>query len=133
MKKRSIALLGILTIFVVMLAGCGGRAISFSWFAVGESHSSGVSSLAISAQSVNGHASRNVTFTPDNLAALHAKNTNSSGKVLLVLKQGDTEKVFDISKDFDGKIDTSAFKEGEINLRLNFENAENMNVYLSWE
>jgi len=132
MKKRFFALIGIFTLLSIILAGCGGNYMSYSWSVTGESHTLGDNNWTITASTVNGHASRNVNLTSDNLTALHVKNTNSNGKVSLALTQGNAEKTFDVSGTFDGNIDASSFTPGKITIRLNFENAKTVDVAVNW-
>jgi len=130
MLKR-ITALGLLLILAVTLIGCG-TAVSYSWVATTVSSNAKVDSWTISAKSIDGHASRNIDMTSEKLAALHAENTSSDGGVFLVMTQGDTEKTFDLSGEFNGSIDTSAFEPGRVKLRLNFEKAKDVKVYINW-
>ena len=132
MKKRLVTLLGISAIILFALTGCVGNSMSFAWSIIGGSHTEGNNSWTITANTVNGHASRKINFSADNLAALHVKNTNSEGKVSITLTQGNTEKTFDVSGTFDGSIDTSAFAPGKITIRLDFESAKTVDVAVNW-
>jgi len=87
----------------------------------------------ISAKTINGHVSQTIDFSSDDLAALHVKNTNSDGKVSLVLTEGIATKTFDVTGTYDGSIDTSAFTPGKITIRLNLENAKNIDVSVNWK
>ena len=114
MKKRLIAL-GVLAALVFVLAGCvGSPSMSSAWSGTGISRNTLVDSWTISAKTLNGHATRNEDLNADHLAALHANNTNSGGKVSLILTQGDIEKTFDITGEFDEGIDASDFAPGRI-------------------
>lgn len=136
MKKRFIVI-GV----VVMLVIAAIVAVALIW--EGVVVKSGFSSNAISyvkndtwitsASSVNGHYKVNKTFDYGNLAAFNANSTNSGGKVFLKLIQGKVEKSIDITGEFNDKIDMSEFEPGRIWLRLEFENAKDLNISVSWK
>ena len=128
MKKRLIAILGILAI-VIMMAGC----VSSSLSGVMMTKNLRSGHWKISANTVSGHISQTADFSAKDLAALYVKNTNSSGAVSLVLIQGDVSKTFDVSEAFDDNIDTSAFTAGKITIRLNLDSAKNLNVTVKWK
>jgi len=85
------------------------------------------------ASKFNGHCRVDKTFDSDNLAAFYVNSTNSSGKVFLIIIQGDVEKTIEITGEFNDKIDMSEFEPGRIRLRLEFEHAEDLNVSVSWK
>jgi hypothetical protein len=131
MKKR-LTTFGVLVLLAVVLVGCA-NVVTNAWSYTGMSKNDAKDdSWAISAKTVDGYASRSLDLNAANLAALHVDNTNSEGKVFLVLTQGDTEKTFDISGKFNGEIDTSAFEPGKIKLRLNFEKVKDLDLYVKW-
>lgn len=86
-----------------------------------------------SASKINGYCKVDKTFNSDNLAAFCVSSTNSDGKVFLKLIQGDVEKTIEITGEFNDKIDMSEFKSGRIRLRLEFEEAEDIDISISWK
>ncbi len=132
MKKRLVICVGILALLTVILAGCGGMTMSSSWSHTGLSHTEEENSWEITASKVNGHTSRSQEFSADNLAALHVQNTNGAGNVSVLLTQGDTEKTVDVTGEFNESIDMAGFEAGSLTLRLNFENAEDVSIMITW-
>lgn len=86
-----------------------------------------------SASKINGYCRVDKTFNSDNLAAFRVDGTNSGGKVFLTLIQGDVEKTIEITGEFNDEIDMSECKPGRIRLRLEFENAEDIDISVSWK
>ena len=80
----------------------------------------------------NGTSRIDYTFTSANLEAMTVKSTNSDGNIFLTLTQGEREKTFDITGEFIQNIDISDFEPGRIRLRLNFQNARNIDTLISW-
>jgi hypothetical protein len=80
----------------------------------------------------NGHSRVDYTFSADDLASMRVDSTNSAGRISLVITQGDVERTIDISGEYSGDIDMSAFKPGRLRLLLNYENAEEVDVVVSW-
>ncbi|MDR2956909.1 MAG: hypothetical protein LBU61_01840 [Coriobacteriales bacterium] len=134
MRKRIITcgLLIVSIVLVIALIGCSDKAMSYSWSTTGESHDVQADSWTILAKTVDGHASRNVEMSSDNLKAIHIENTNTVGSVFLVVTQGKTEETYTITGPFSGGIDTSMFSPGKLTLRVNFEKAENVSLVITW-
>ncbi len=132
MKKRIALFAGMVALLIVILTGCGGMAVSSSWSYSGLKHTVEENSWEISASRVNGNASRNIEFSADNLAALHAENTNGAGNISILLTQGDTKKTVDVSGDFNDDIDMSDFEPGKVRLRLEFKNTEGVSISVTW-
>jgi len=128
MKKRLFALLGVLLVLTVALTGC----TVFSGSAAGRLSITKAASWTITASSVNGHESRKVNMSADNLAALKVVSTNNEGTVSLVITEGDNTRTVDISGQYSGNIDTSGFTAGKINLRLNYEKVKDANIIITW-
>ena len=80
----------------------------------------------------NGNSRIDYTFTDTNLEAMTVKSTNSEGRISLTFIQGDMERTFDITGEFHENIDMSDFQPGRIRLRLDFENARNIDTLISW-
>ncbi|MCL2351860.1 MAG: hypothetical protein FWC55_04930 [Firmicutes bacterium] len=131
MRKRLITL-GLLAALTAALVSCGEETMSNAWSATNAAWDLQSDSWTITADSVNGHATRNVTLSSDSLVAMHAKTANSSGRISLVATQGSTERTFDINGDFDENIDMSDFSQGKVSLRLEFEDAKDVDVFLNW-
>lgn len=128
MKKRLIAL-GILLIFAVVLAACGGQSMSFSGSHSGMEKEMKENSWKITAKSLNGTATRTVSM---DATYLYVDNTNSEGKVFLIITQGKVEKTVEIGEEFSDGIDMSDFEAGRVKLRLKFEKAKNVDVAIFW-
>jgi len=80
----------------------------------------------------NGSSRVDYTFTAANLEAMTVRSTNSEGRISLSFLQGDVERVFDITGGFYENIDISDFQPGRIRLRLGFENARDVDTFISW-
>ncbi len=133
MQKRFIGGVAILvTVLAVVLSGCGAATMSASWAGTAFSHQEPDDGWTVSAGTLKGSATRNVTFSADNLAALQVTNVNSGGTVSFTITQGDTEKAFDINGNFSGAIDMGGFAPGDISLRLDFEEAEGVELNMKW-
>ena len=90
------------------------------------------SSWRTSTSRANGSSRVDYTFSATDLEAMHVSSTNSGGRILLVLIQGDTERIFDITSEFNSNIDMNDFEPGRIRLRLEFTNAENVEIVVNW-
>ena len=86
----------------------------------------------ISVARANGSSRIDYTFTAANLSAMHVTSTNSSGSITLTATQGDIERTFDITGAFNDNIDMSGFEPGRVRLRLQFSNAENVEILINW-
>lgn len=84
------------------------------------------------ASGINGYCRVDKTLSADNLAAFHVSSTNNGGKVFLIVTQGDAEKTFEVTGEYNDTVDMSEFEPGRIRLRLEFENAKDVNVSVSW-
>ncbi|MCL2361322.1 MAG: hypothetical protein FWC73_05875 [Defluviitaleaceae bacterium] len=136
MRKAKTAMsLVIIAAIIVAITACSSetRVVS-SWTTSGTlTHNNEVDSWFISINRVNGNSMRDITFTSESLTELHVENTNSSGSVVLIITQDETERRIDISDNFNEILDISDdFEPGSIRLRLEFESAENVRVSLSW-
>lgn len=85
------------------------------------------------ASKINGYCRVDKTFDSDNLATFHVNGTNNGGKVFLIMSQGDIERTIEITGEYDKKIDMSEFTPGRVRLRLDFENAEDIHILISWK
>ena len=134
-KAKTIISLVIIVATIVVITACSSetRVVS-SWTTSGTlTHNNEVDSWLISVNKVNGSSRRDITFTSESLTALHVENTNNSGSVTLTIAQGETERMIDISDNFNEILDISDdFEPGSIRLQLAFESAENVSVSLSW-
>lgn len=140
MKKR-VVIIGVAAMLVIAVIVAVVLAVIFT--REGVVVKSGSSSVAISyvkndtwtttASSVNGNYRVDKTFDSGNLASFHASSTNSIGKIVLKLIQGDVEKSIDITGEFNDKIDMSEFEPGRIRLRLEFEHATDLSISVSWK
>jgi len=81
----------------------------------------------------NGSSRVDYTFTTANLEAMTVRSTNAEGRISLIFTQGDVERTFDITRDFHENVDMSDFAPGRIRLRLEFENARNVDTLISWQ
>ena len=131
---KRLLILGIIVLLIFGLVGCGygGTSMSSSWSTRGLTSNLQRESWAIAADSVNGHATRRLDLSVEELAALHINNSNSDGSITVTLTQDDTVEVFDISGEFYGNLDTSGFDAGRIRLRLDFGSAEGVNLHVNW-
>ena len=130
--KKLIITLGIVFVLAFALVGCGATSMSNAWSYTGLSYENKIDSWTISAETVDGSATRNIKFNSDNLAALYVESTNDVGEVFLIMTQDDIERTINLTRAYDGKIDTSVFKTGSIKLQLKFMKAENVNIVLNW-
>jgi len=80
----------------------------------------------------NGERSRSVSLSADEIAAFHVNSTNTSGRILLRITQGSTEKLIDISDQYNSGVDLSDFRPGNFRLTLIAEQARNGNTIISW-
>jgi len=129
MKKGYIALIGLLAILVVVMAGCITSSLTGSMMTKNLTNGH----WRITANTLGGHVSQTIDASAEDLAALYVKNANSSGTVSLVLTQDDTSKTYDVSGSFDGSIDTSMFIPGKVTIRLNIIGARNIDVTVKWK
>ena len=63
----------------------------------------------------------------------HFSISDNNGAITLVLIQDDITEVFELSRGFNGTLDTGNFEAGRILMRLNFVNAEDVDLSVSWE
>lgn len=138
--NRRLVIIGVVVMLVIAGIVAGVLAIVFTreGVVIKSGFLSNVSSFVkndtwiTSARKINGHCRVDKTLDSDNLLALRANSTNSVGKVFLKLIQGDVEKTIDITGEFNDEIDMDEFKPGRIRMRLEFEDAETVNVVVSW-
>ncbi|MCL2052550.1 MAG: hypothetical protein FWG91_12600 [Lachnospiraceae bacterium] len=86
----------------------------------------------LTAVRASGNSRINYSFTEANLAAMNVNSTNSGGNITLTFIQGDTERSYDISGAFTDRINMSDFKPGKIRLRLDFADADNLDIEINW-
>ena len=133
--KKLFAVL-IITFTLVLFSSCNEpRSISafHTWTTSGTlTHAIEADRWDISVASVDGRAWREINFSAQNLNALHVRSANNYGTVRLRLIQGDTEIITDLTEYFYGHPATSYFEPGQIRLRLDFINAEGVNISISW-
>ena len=122
--------LGICLSLAIVSVGCS---TLFAGSSVNLTSNTSATSWTVTADSVNGHSSRTVRMTADNLAALTVTSSNSDGTVELVLTEGSVTQTYDLSGSFSDGIDTSAFTPGKIQLRLNYTNAKGVNISIRWD
>lgn len=134
MRKKRLFALGLLAVLVFALAGCGGSATGSTWSGSnsGRNEVREVDKWEVTARSINGYGHRDIEFSAENLATLHANITYTGGSVTMTLSQGSVENVINIPTDFDENIDMSDFGAGRIRVRLDFDNASDVNVNINW-
>ena len=96
------------------------------------SHTMETDRWGIVVTNVNGRAWRDIDFSVESLGSTRVKSTNNFGEVRLTLIQGDIEMTIDLTDEFYGLLDTSGFEPGKIRLRLDFINAESVNISINW-
>jgi len=126
---------GDMLLLVISLVGCGygGTGFSSSWSARGLSHERQLDSWTITARSLNGMAERRLDLSAEELSAIQVDISDNNGAITLVLIQDDITEVFELSRGFNGTLDTGNFEAGRILMRLNFVNAEDVDLSVSWE
>ena len=80
----------------------------------------------------NGYSRVYYIFDETDLATMHVNSRNATGSIHLTFTQGDLERTVDISNEYYGYIDLSGFEPGEVRLRLEFEDAVQINITISW-
>ncbi|MCL2343519.1 MAG: hypothetical protein FWC62_06450 [Firmicutes bacterium] len=128
MKKKIFAALCVFVVLTVLFAGC-------SVFVGAEFNRISVvkgTTWTITASSLNGHESRTINMSADNLAALKVDSTNSAGTMSLTITQGSTTRTVDISNQFSGNIDTSGFTAGKVSFRLDYGSAKDVKITINW-
>ncbi|MCL2404926.1 MAG: hypothetical protein FWC92_05185 [Defluviitaleaceae bacterium] len=132
MKK--LIMLGVALLLVISLVGCGNGDTGFSssWSVRGLSHDRQLGSWAIAARSIDGMAERMLDLSAEELSAIQVDISDNRGAITLVLIQGDITEVFELSRGFNGTLDTSNFEAGQILMRLNFVNAEDVDLSINW-
>ena len=134
MSKKRLFALGLLAVLVFALAACGGSSTASTWSGSnsGRSEVREVDSWEVTARSINGYGYRDIEFSAENLAALHASISYSNGSVTMTLSQGSVENVINISTDFNENIDMSDFSAGRIRVRLDFDNTSDVSIDIGW-
>ncbi|MCL2343518.1 MAG: hypothetical protein FWC62_06445 [Firmicutes bacterium] len=128
MKKKIFAALCVFAMLTVLLAGCHvvyGDSINCVSLLKG-------TTWTVTASFVDGHESRTVDMSADNLAALKVDSTNSAGTISLKLTQGSTTRTVDISNQFSGNIDTSGFTAGKVDMRVDYKSAKDIKITINW-
>ncbi|MCL2756746.1 MAG: hypothetical protein FWD43_01535 [Coriobacteriia bacterium] len=130
MKK--LLVLSIAILLAVLLVGCNGNTMSSFWtLSTGVKSNLQDTSWGMTAKTVNGHATRNIYMPQESLDALYVDNTNSEGKVTVVLL-GPEERSFDVSGSFHKKLDTSGLEPGWYTVRLDCEGVKNWDLLIKW-
>lgn len=132
MKK--LIVLGVALLLVISLVGCGNGSTSVSsrWSTRGLSQDSRLDSWTITARSIDGMAERTIDLSAEELSAIQVDISDNRGAITLVLIQGDITEVFELSRGFNGTLDTDSFEAGQILMRLNFANAEDVDLSVTW-
>ena len=130
MKK--LLVLGIAILLAVLLVGCNTNTMSSFWTgASGVKSDLQDDSWGMTAKTVNGNAMRNIYMTQESLSALYVDNTNSEGKVMVIIL-GPEERSFDVSGSFHMKLDTSGLEPGWYTIRLECEGVKNWDLRIKW-
>jgi hypothetical protein len=90
------------------------------------------SGWSFSAKKANGTKTENIFLSSDELNVLYVESTNSSGNLSIVLIQNNIEKAFDISSEFADYIDMNTFESGSIEVKLVFEEVEDVKFIIKW-
>jgi hypothetical protein len=130
LKRLLCAAVLLFTAFFV--AGCTGEEITVSWTATELSHEHTRGSWAVTADTIDGYAYRDVTFGTGNLVSFYAESGNRRGRVTLTLAQDGVEKVLTLDREYAGRVDMDGFKPGRVHMRLDFENATDLALSLNW-
>jgi len=86
----------------------------------------------ISVGRANGHIRRDATFAADSLELVQIRSFNADGEITLTFTQGDSETVIDLSGGLDGFMNLIQFEPGTIGIRLDFNNATDIDIYIDW-
>jgi len=130
--KKLIALLSTL-VLTLTIAGCAsGAGARSAWSGRNIEQNSLRDSWTITAATLRGRSTRTVDMTTDQLAALHVTSFLSGGEVQLTITQGNVSASFYLTGEYNQAIDTGAFEPGQIDLRLDFWDAEDVHVNMGW-
>ena len=140
MNKKRFFALGILIVLVIALNACTfdftrspSGDIATSWTTSGLTHNHEANRWHISANRVNGYTRRDINFTAESLSALQIATSNNGGNISLAITQGETNKLVELAGEVNETLDISNdFEPGNIRLRLEFEDAENVVITLNW-
>ena len=131
--KRIIAFFSILAISVAALSGCGATTTIASWTTSGTvTNQSQDEGWFIAVARANGHIRRDATFTQGNLDHLFIRSNHTDGEIRLTLIQGDTEIEIELTPGLDVFPVVSGLQPGTIRLRLDFDNATDVEVLITW-
>ena len=130
--KQIISLMGLIVLLTtILLAGCDSSAQVGIFMNRSDRLQNEI--WTFTAGSANGHITRNINMTNENLAAFHVDSRGiNSGETSLIITQGDTTKTIDLTNGFNEHIDMQEFSPGRIRLRLQFDSARNVNMVISW-
>jgi len=132
MTKKIIAIAVALAL-VLAIAGCAsGVGARSSWSGRNIQQSSPQGSWTITAAALRGHSTRTLDLTAEELATLYINSTIGGGEVQLTISQDDVLESVYLTGEFGQVIDTSAFEPGQISLRLDFWQAEDLIVHMRW-
>ena len=84
------------------------------------------------AERANGRITRNPVLSAEELNTVFVMNSNSDGTVRLEVTQGNVERSFDLTDNFNGYLDMSDFNPGRIRMRLVFDGAIGVNTSVQW-
>ena len=131
--KRIIAFFSILTFFAAVLSGCGANTTIASWTTSGTvTNQSEDERWFLAVGRANGHIRRDANFTQDNLDFFFIRSSNTEGEVRLTLIQDDTEIEFVLYPGLNDFINVGGLQPGNIRLRLDFDNATDVEVMITW-
>ena len=132
MKHTKILLAFSVVVIMLFVVGCSGISVTTRWSYTGLSQNNQIDSWTINATTIDGLAERNLDLSAAELATIEVDSNDNVGAVTLVLIQGDITEVFELSRGFNGILDTSNFEAGQILMRLNFVNARAVDLSVNW-
>jgi len=127
-------MISILTVLVMGLVACGGNSTVASWTTSGTLVNDSLDeSWTLSIGQANGNIRRDARFNQQNLDFFFVRASIGSGNATLTITQGSNETIIDLSDGMDGFISTAGLGPGNIRLRLDFDNATDVEIEISWE
>jgi len=138
MTKKFLVFAFLATIAFALAACTGGPlTTTASWSISGNvTNTAELDSWHVAARRINGHVRRNIEIDDAGLSHFRFRSTSTSGEITITLTQGDNEHVIDISGNKAGDIDLRYndfnFEPGRIRVRLDFNRADDVDVFLWW-